>query len=73
MFQIVVVGHQLAGQVAEQFRVRRFLAVPVVNRLDKSSRFLIIDTMSAAPIQGSGNLVISVKMNTFVREDGPVV
>jgi len=43
-----------------------------VNRLDKSSRFLIIDTMSAAPIQGSGNLAISVKLNTFVREDGPI-
>lgn len=44
-----------------------------VNRLDKSQRFLIIDTMSAAPIQGTGNLAISVKLNTFVREDGPVV
>jgi|SRR5436190_2650724 len=43
-----------------------------VNRLDKSSRFLIIDTMSAAPMQGSGNLAISVKLNTFVREDGPI-
>ncbi|HYI96703.1 MAG TPA: hypothetical protein VEX68_24395 [Bryobacteraceae bacterium] len=44
-----------------------------VNRLDKSSRFLIIDTMSAAPVQGTGNLAISIKMNTFVREDGPAV
>jgi Tfp pilus assembly protein PilO len=43
-----------------------------VNRLDKSERFLIIDTMSAAPLQGSGNLAISIKLNTFVREDGPV-
>jgi Tfp pilus assembly protein PilO len=43
-----------------------------VNRLDKSGRFLIIDTMSAAPIQGSGNLAISVKLNTFVREEGPI-
>jgi type IV pilus assembly protein PilO len=44
-----------------------------VNRLDKSGRFLIIDTMSAAPMQGTGNLAINVKLNTFVREDGPTV
>ncbi len=43
----------------------------LVNRLDKSARFLIIDTMSAAPLQGTGNLAISIKLNTFVREDGP--
>lgn len=43
-----------------------------VNRLDKSQRFLIIDTMSASPIQGAGTLAISIKLNTFVREDGPV-
>lgn len=43
-----------------------------VNRLDKSARFLIIDTMTAAPLQGSPNLAISIKLNTFVREDGPV-
>jgi hypothetical protein len=42
-----------------------------VNRLDKSGRFLIIDTLSAAPMQGSKDLAISIKMNTFVREDGP--
>ena len=45
-----------------------------VNRLDKSQRFLIIDTMSAAPVQSSGNLAISVKLNAFVREEeGPTV
>jgi type IV pilus assembly protein PilO len=44
-----------------------------VNRLDKSQRFLIIDTMSAAPMQGTGNLSINIKLNTFVREEGPTV
>ena len=44
-----------------------------VNRLDKSERFLIIDTMTAAPMQGTGNLSINIKLNTFVREDGPTV
>lgn len=41
-----------------------------VNKLDKSGRFLILDTMSAAPQQGGGALNISFKLNTFVREDG---
>ena len=44
-----------------------------VNRLDKSGRFLIIDSMSAAPMTGTGNLAINIKLNTFVREDGPTV
>ena len=44
----------------------------LVNRLDKSSRFLIIDTMTATPLAGSGKLAISIKLNTFVREDGPI-
>jgi hypothetical protein len=44
----------------------------LVNRLDKSSRFLIIDTMNATPLAGSGKLAISIKLNTFVREDGPI-
>jgi hypothetical protein len=43
-----------------------------VNRLDKSDRFLIVDTMSAAPLQGSSSLSISVKLNAFVREEGPI-
>lgn len=44
----------------------------LVNRLDKSSRFLIIDTMTATPLLGSGKLAINIKLNTFVREDGPI-
>jgi Tfp pilus assembly protein PilO len=40
-----------------------------INRLDKSPRFLIIDTLTASPTQGTGNLMISIKMNTFVREE----
>ena len=44
-----------------------------VNRLDKSSRFLILDTLSAAPQQGGTNLSVNIKMNTFVREDRGVL
>lgn len=41
-----------------------------VNRLDKSGRFLIMDSMSAAPQQGGTALNFSIKLNTFVRDDG---
>jgi type IV pilus assembly protein PilO len=44
-----------------------------VNRLDKSSRFLILDTLTAAPQQGGTNLSVNIKMNTFVREDRGVL
>jgi type IV pilus assembly protein PilO len=39
-----------------------------VNLLDKSPRFLIIETLQAAPQQGSNLLNISVKLDTFVRQ-----
>lgn len=39
-----------------------------VNRLDKSSRFLILDTLNASPQQGGGLLNVQIKFNTFVRE-----
>jgi Tfp pilus assembly protein PilO len=40
-----------------------------VNRLDKSQRFLIIDTLTAAPQQGGqGILNVQIKFNTFVKE-----
>ena len=39
-----------------------------VNRLDKSVRFLILDTLVATPQQGGGMLNVQVKFNAFVRE-----
>ena len=39
-----------------------------VNRLDKSRRFLILDTLTATPQQGGAALNVNVKLNTFVRE-----
>ena len=39
-----------------------------VNRLDKSQRFLILDTLMAAPQQGGGTLNVQIKFNSFVRE-----
>lgn len=39
-----------------------------VNLLDKSPRFLIIESLSATPQQGGQNLNVSVKLDTFVKE-----
>jgi Tfp pilus assembly protein PilO len=41
-----------------------------VNKLDKSERFLIIDTLVAAPQQNSPTLNVQIKFNAFVREAG---
>lgn len=43
--------------------------VEFVNRLDRSQRLLIIESLNATPQQGKGLLNINVKMDTFVRED----
>lgn len=42
--------------------------VRFVNQIDRSSRFLIIESLRAAP-QQSGGLAVNVKLNTFVREN----
>jgi type IV pilus assembly protein PilO len=42
--------------------------VEFVNELDKSPRFLILDTMMASPQVGGQNLNVQIKFNTFVRE-----
>ncbi|HYO82501.1 MAG TPA: hypothetical protein VES20_13950, partial [Bryobacteraceae bacterium] len=39
-----------------------------VNKLDKSSRFLILDTLVASPQPAGGTLNVQIKFNTFVRE-----
>src|SRR5262245_10747963 len=44
-----------------------------VNRLDRSKRFLILDTLTAAPQQSAGSLNINIKLNTFIREDHAVL
>lgn len=40
-----------------------------VHHIDQSPRMLIIEALNAAPQQGSGLLNISMKIDTFVRED----
>ena len=41
-----------------------------VHELDGSPRLLIIEALNAAPQQSSGTLNISMKIDTFVRDDG---
>lgn len=40
----------------------------LVNLLDRSSRFLIIETMTAAPQQSGALLNVTMKLNAFVKE-----
>lgn len=42
--------------------------VKFINLLDKSKRFLIIESLAATP-QQSGALQVTVKLNTFVKDD----
>ncbi len=41
-----------------------------VHELDRSPRLLIIEALNAAPQQSGGTLNISMKIDTFVRDDG---
>ena len=42
--------------------------IQFVNRVDRSPRFVIIESMSAAPQQGTNLLNVAMKMNIFVRQ-----
>jgi type IV pilus assembly protein PilO len=42
--------------------------VHFVNRMDRSTRFLIMDSLAAAPQQGGTVLGVSLRLNAFVRD-----
>ena len=45
--------------------------IQFVNALDKSSRLLIVEGLNATPQQGGAGLLnVTLKLDTFVREDG---
>ena len=44
--------------------------IQFVNKVDRSPRFVIIESMSAAPQQGTNLLNVAMKMNIFVRQAG---
>ncbi len=43
--------------------------VKFLNELDKSKRFIIIESVTASPQANTQNLLVTVKLNTFVRDD----
>jgi Tfp pilus assembly protein PilO len=45
--------------------------IKFINTLDKSKRFLIIESLAASP-QQNGNLQVTLKLNTFVKDDPSV-
>jgi hypothetical protein len=46
--------------------------VDFINRLDKSKRFLIIESLAASPQQQNTSLQVTLKLNTFVKDDPTV-
>jgi hypothetical protein len=40
-----------------------------VHEIDRSSSLMIIESLNAAPLAGTNLLSISMKLDTFVRED----
>lgn len=44
--------------------------VKFVNLLDRSPKFIIIDSLQAAPQPNTNLLTVALKINTFVRESG---
>ena len=40
-----------------------------INELDRSDRLLILQSLRAAPQQGSNTLTVSLKINAFIRDD----
>jgi len=40
-----------------------------IHELDRSDRLLILQSLSAAPQQGSNTLTVSLKINAFIRDD----
>jgi type IV pilus assembly protein PilO len=47
--------------------------IKFVNLLDRSPRFLTIESMQATPQQGTGTLNVNLKLSVFMREGGPAL
>jgi hypothetical protein len=44
-----------------------------VREIDRSNSLLIIDSLNATPQAGSNLLLVSMKLNAFIREDGSLI
>jgi len=42
-----------------------------VHEIDRSPNLLVIESLTAAPLANSTTLTVSMKLDTFVREEGP--
>lgn len=42
----------------------------LIHEIDRSKQLLIIESLNAAPQQGTQKLTVAIKLQTFVREDG---
>ena len=57
----MIVTYSFEGQYAS--------LVKFINLVDRSPRFLIIESLSASPQQAFGVLQVTLKLNTFVKDD----
>jgi hypothetical protein len=65
-----IAGNENYGMVSvtANFRGRYENLVRLLNRLDRSSDFLIVESLGARPREDTGDLQISMRIDTFVRE-----
>ena len=65
-----IAGNESYGMVSvtANFRGRYENLVRLLNRLDRSSEFLIVESLGARPREDTGDLQISMRIDTFVRE-----
>ncbi len=65
-----IAGNESYGMVSvtANFRGRYENLVRLLNRLDRSSDFLIVESLGARPREDTGDLQISMRIDTFVRE-----
>lgn len=65
-----IAGNESYGMVSvtANFHGRYENLVQLLNRLDRSSDFLIVESLGARPRQDTGDLQITMRIDTFVRE-----
>ncbi|MDQ6759400.1 MAG: type 4a pilus biogenesis protein PilO [Acidobacteriota bacterium] len=57
-------------QISANFEGNYADLIRFINLIDKSESLMIIEGLNATPQQGSGTLNVTLKLDTFVREDG---
>jgi Tfp pilus assembly protein PilO len=65
-----IAGNEKYGMVSvtANFRGRYENLVKLLNRLDRSSDFLIVESLGARPREDTGDLQITMRIDTFVRD-----